>query len=186
MVERPSVLIEHWLPIAELGVECQREGGTGKHPPLNRLHVWWARRPLAVSGAAVLGSVLPAWSPEWPKKLREQFAKEKGIKLPGNPYGYPRAFTISPDEGQIRTLHNLLEYTWGTRDLSVMDPMAGGGSIPFEALRYGFTTYANELNPVASIILKATLDYPAMFGEELGNEIRKLEGRMGTERPTSR
>lgn len=197
-----AMLIEHWLPIAEIGVECQREGGTGKHPPLNRLHVWWARRPLAVSGAAILGSVLPAWSEEWPAKLHEQFrteeayhqwflrlvgifgdpvagrkligyAKERGIKLKGNPYGYPRAFTINPDEGQIKTLQDLLEHTWGTRNLTIMDPMAGGGSIPFEALRYGFTTYANELNPVASVLLKATLDYPVRFGPQLAEDITK-------------
>ena len=42
--------------------------------------------------------------------------------------------------------------------------MSGGGSIPFEALRFGFHTYANELNPVAATILKATLDYPARYG----------------------
>jgi hypothetical protein len=102
-----------------------------------------------------------------------QYAKDKGIKLPGNPYGYPRAFTVSPDEGQIRTLQDLLEYTWGTRNIAVMDPMAGGGSIPFEALRYGFTTYANELNPVATVILRATLEYPVRFGPELPNDIEK-------------
>ena len=46
----------------------------------------------------------------------------------------------------------------------MLDPFAGGGSIPFESLRYGFTTIANDLNPVAATILKATLDYPAWFG----------------------
>ena len=44
--------------------------------------------------------------------------------------------------------------------------MAGGGSIPFEATAYGLTVYANELNPVASVVLKATLDYPARFGPD--------------------
>ena len=70
-------------------------------------------------------------------------------------------------------MENLLEYTWGTRDLSVLDPFAGGGSIPFEALRYGFTTVANDLNPVAAVILKATLDYPARFGPSLADDIQK-------------
>lgn len=51
--------------------------------------------------------------------------------------------------------------------------MAGGGSIPFESLLYGFTTLANELNPVASVILSATLDYPARFGLELAEEISR-------------
>ena len=55
----------------------------------------------------------------------------------------------------------------------MLDPFAGGGSIPFEALRYGFTTIANDLNPVAAVILKATLDYPARFGPELADDIRK-------------
>jgi adenine-specific DNA methylase len=63
--------------------------------------------------------------------------------------------------------------TWTTADVTVMDPMAGGGSIPFEALRYGFTVLAGELNPVASVILKATLDYPARFGHSLLDDIRK-------------
>ena len=40
-----------------------------------------------------------------------------------------------------------LEWTWGTREITFCDPMAGGGSIPFEALRYGLTVHANELNP---------------------------------------
>jgi putative DNA methylase len=68
---------------------------------------------------------------------------------------------------------DLLEQVWGTRKITVMDPMAGGGSIPFEALRYGFTVLANELNPVASVILQATLDYPARFGPSLADDIRK-------------
>ncbi len=54
-----------------------------------------------------------------------------------------------------------------------MDPMAGGGSIPFESLRYGFATYANELNPVASVILKATLEYPARYGPALAEDIAR-------------
>jgi adenine-specific DNA methylase len=49
----------------------------------------------------------------------------------------------------------------------VLDMMAGGGTIPLEALRYGYRVYANELNPVAAVILKATLEYPAKFGNGL-------------------
>jgi adenine-specific DNA methylase len=49
----------------------------------------------------------------------------------------------------------------------VLDPMAGGGSIPLEAVRYGAKVYANELNPVAALVLKATLEYPARHGRRL-------------------
>ena len=54
-------LIEEWLPIAELGIESVRERTPmTPFPAPNRLHVWWARRPLVASRAAVLASLLPA------------------------------------------------------------------------------------------------------------------------------
>ncbi len=53
----------------------------------------------------------------------------------------------------------------------ILDPTSGGGSIPFEALRLGHKVIANELNPVASVILKATLDYPIKYGKELLKDI---------------
>ncbi len=55
--------------------------------------------------------------------------------------------------------------------LVVLDPTSGGGSIPFEALRLGHTVIANELNPVATTILHATLDFPARFGPSLNDDI---------------
>lgn len=198
---QPPLLIESWLPIEAIGAESQRENSTGLHPPPNRLHVWWARRPLIASRAAILASVLPQWSADFPAHLRAKFSTEAAyhswiLQLMGiygdpaqarklllwakqqerkiaNPYNAPRAFTVNPSAEDLQTMGDLLEWTWGKRDLSVLDPFAGGGSIPLEALRYGFTTYANDLNPVAAVILKATLDYPARFGTALAEDIRK-------------
>lgn len=202
-MSRPPVLIERWLPFEAIGAESNRENSTGKHPAPNRLHVWWARRPLIASRAAILASVLPRWSSQWPKELLRKFpdeesyhrwfiqlagirgdpvkgkklvewAKGKGIQLNFHPYGgAPRAFTVNPSAEDLQTMQELLEYAWGTKEISVLDPMAGGGSIPFEALRYGFTTFANDLNPVAAVILKATLEYPARFGPSLADDIRR-------------
>jgi len=195
--ERPRVLIEQWLPAAAIGGESQRErGASSALPPLYFLHVWWARRPLTASRAAILASLLPAYSDDWPTDLKKAFPKEqdyrawflqligilgdpvksrrlireansRDIKLRGSPYGYARAFTRNPTEPELTQLRKLLVHAWGTADVAVMDPMAGGGSIPFEALRYRFRTLANELNPVASVILKATLDFPARCGPDL-------------------
>ena len=54
-------LIERWLPIAALGEESVRERRSMTAlPPTYYLHVWWARRPLVASRAAVLASLLPA------------------------------------------------------------------------------------------------------------------------------
>ena len=50
-------LIERWLPIAEIGIESLRERTPmTPFPAPNRLHVWWARRPLVASRAAILAS----------------------------------------------------------------------------------------------------------------------------------
>lgn len=203
MVRNQSLLIEGWVPIAPVGAEANRERkASSALPPLYFLHVWWARRPLVVSRAAVLGSLLPAWNPDWPADLRSRFpdegayhqwfvrdllgirgdpvaarraierAKETQERLPGGGYGYQRAFTFNPAEDDTKTAHRLLGWAWGDGNVVVADPMAGGGSIPFEALRSGLPVVAGELNPVAYVILKATLDYPVRFGEDL---IRDLE-----------
>ena len=68
-------------------------------------------------------------------------------------------------------MHRAIEKVWG-RDISVIDPMAGGGSIPLEAARLGFRTLANEYIPVACSILEATVDYPFRFGATLGERAR--------------
>jgi adenine-specific DNA methylase len=198
----PPALIEGWLPFDKIGAESLRDASAARKPPLNRLHVWWARRPLTVSRAAIIGSVLPQWSVDWSPALRDRFpseesyqqwylhllgihgdpvagrkliewAKDKNVQLKSNPYGYDRAFTYNPPQEDLHILRELLNLAWNTDNLTVLDPFAGGGSIPFEALRYGFTTLANELNPVPSVILTATLDYPARFGGKLTAEIRK-------------
>lgn len=62
---RPRVLIEDWLPIAELGIESRRERGAASAlPPLSFLHIWWARRPLVASAAVALAGVMPTWTGE--------------------------------------------------------------------------------------------------------------------------
>jgi len=199
-----KLLIEDWLPVEILGAEQTREKSMGKNsfPGTVRLHVWWARRPLLVSRAAILASVLPAWSETWPKNLIEQFpdrasyhhwflracgifgdpvagfkliawARSKGVGLESSPYNHPRAYLVNPDQDVLETIRKLLVVVWGHSSLSVLDPFAGGGSIPFESLRYGFRTTANELNPVASVVLKGTLDYPFRFGLGLGQDISR-------------
>lgn len=210
-MDHKPVLAEQWLPIEMIGAECMRErGASSALPPLYFLHVWWARRPLTISRAAILGSLLPIWSADWPEPLRQKFpteesyrkwfleligiygdpvegrkkiawAKERDIKLAEGPYTYKRAFTKNPEQAQVSAMRELLGYRWGSAELAVCDPMAGGGSIPFESLRFGFKTLANELNSVASVILKATLDYPRRFGVDLGTDIR-LWGRKLSER----
>ncbi len=208
---RPRVLIEQWFPIGQIGAECLREKALGKNSfaPHTRLHVWWARRPLTVSRAAILASLLPAYpdaaeldARPWPAKYQKlfntfdaykawfiellgiygdpvaarrmiQWEEQTGNRTHKDYFGYKRAFTVNPSPDQLEELYDLLEWNWGSRNITFCDPMSGGGSIPLEALRYGLTVHVNELNPVASVVLKATLDFPARFGTSLVADLRK-------------
>jgi len=68
--EPSRLLIEEWLPAAAIGVECMRERGSASAlAPHTYLHVWWARRPLKASRAAVLGSLLPV---DFPRETFER------------------------------------------------------------------------------------------------------------------
>ncbi len=183
--DRPRVLIEDFIPVQELGIESKRErAASSALPPLYYLHVWWARRPLTVSRAAILASMLPAdTDADWFLKTlgivgdpvgayaEIQRAKRRGGGQVG--YGYGRAYQYTPPEDVVRDVRRRVASLWGQEDMVVLDAMAGGGSIPFEAMRYGFDTYANELNPVAAVILEATLRYPAQFGPALGKDIHR-------------
>ena len=210
MTNRPRMLIEDRFPIETIGCESMRDASAARKPPLNRLHVWWARRPLTASRAALLASVLPTWSESLARFLREreipfrsaeeyeewfirlcgifgdpvagrkkiQWAKQQGVRLKDPPYTHKRAFTVNPTSDQLRVLEDLLQHAWGRGRLCVLDPFAGGGSIPFEAVRYGFDTSANELNPVAGAILRGTLQYPFAFGPSLAADIRRWGKRL--------
>ncbi len=269
-------LIEAGFPCHQVGAETQRErGASSALPPLYYLHVWWARRPLTPSRAAILGSLLPAdTDPDWflrqlgiekvqaivngepwtldekliqridengthavllvdsvivralqreqesrrqqrevidqlvikmpaltlhpaiqrwvneAKPMREpwphegtplavqrvpadpawfksimEIASGVGVRVP-NLYGYARAYSSQPQKVQ--------------RPMTVLDPTAGGGSIPFEALRLGCNVIANDLNPVAAVILSATLDYPARFGLDLVKDIERWGSKLLT------
>ena len=83
-----------------------------------------------------------------------------------------RAFKGPLRHDELRLAHGEATQLWG-KDLTIIDPMAGGGSIPLEAARLGFRALANEYNPVACSVLEATDDYPFRFGKELAIQARK-------------
>src|SRR6185312_13482574 len=68
--------------------------------------------------------------------------------------------------------HEALGGAPGTRPL-VVDPFAGGGSIPLEALRVGADAFASDLNPIPVLLNKAVLEYIPKYGQSLSDEVRK-------------
>ncbi len=178
-------LIENWLPINEISVEGIRErAGAVPNPAPHQLHVWWARRPLAPSRAAVAASLLNADADQSDfydlmgtyagihhDAQRIAAANAANSKTEG--YANKRAFThnLSPEEAR-----------WFRENLAVENPVvldvtAGGGSIPFEAGRLGLNTIANELNPVAALILRATCQWPQQYGNALLSEYQQVSAR---------
>jgi putative DNA methylase len=49
----------------------------------------------------------------------------------------------------------------------VFDPFAGGGAIPLEAARLGCKSYGNDINPVAHIIQRGSLEFPQKYGKPI-------------------
>lgn len=187
---RVRLLIEEWLPIAALGEESVRERRSMTAlPPTYYLHVWWARRPLVASRAAILASLLPSTADRDqflhmlgihgdPTATRQKIdqARHTGEDLGADVYGYRRAFTYLPETDEVAWLAQRAARA-GFKDAVMLDPMAGGGSIPFEARRLGINTVANDLNPVAWLVLKATVDLPQRFGPKLVERYRELAER---------
>lgn len=198
-----SVLIEEWLPIQELGIESRRERGAASAlPPLSFLHVWWARRPIVASSAVVLCSLLPTWSKEletafpdleqvrslesykkfvfrligiWgdPITARKAFdeAVISGIRV-ANPFTYKQAFRNIPDLKDMDCLEKILIHTWGELP-TILDPTAGGGSIPFAASKLRIPTISNDLNGVAAAVLTAGVSIPGKYSHALLPAIQK-------------
>ena len=137
-------LIERWLPISALGIESTRERMPMKpFPAPNRLHVWWARRPLVAARAAVLGSLLRADADRErflhvlgihgdPVATRRRIdaAKRSKENLGPNPFGYKRAFAYTPTADDRQWIGRLAGSV--SPALTILDPTAGGGSIPIE------------------------------------------------------
>ena len=180
MTQSPRRLIEDWLPINEISVEAVREGGAlAGHPPVNQLHIWWARRPLIASRAAVAASILPE------ETNRAEFISNIGTS--------PDVVTARRQMDEIKAtgqwsnisfpnrrafLHNPKFLTEALDDApTLLDITAGGGSIPFEAGRLGLRTIANELNPVAALILRATCEWPQKYGWELIDQFHQVRSR---------
>ena len=151
-------------------------------PAPNRLHVWWARRPLVACRAAILASLLP------PDAERERFLSVIGIhgdpvvakeriaaanrndeRLANGGFGYARAFSYAPSPADKEWL---IENSVGRA--IVLDPTAGGGSVPFEAVRLGLEAEANDLNAVAALLEYATVEWPVRHRLALLDEFKEL------------
>lgn len=150
-------LIEHDIPLAEISEASAREKNVHIGLP-PQFHVWWARRPLASSRATAFAALIDDPGDDHPQERAELQDLIKRI----TPWeAIKNGNSAAVKEARRRVLE---QYGHPPR---VLDPFAGGGSIPLEALRLGCETYATDYNPVAVLIEKATVEWPQKFGIEV-------------------
>jgi adenine-specific DNA methylase len=175
MNDKPR-LIEVAFPLKQASVASVHEKNV-RHRHISTLHTWPARRPLAASRAALLATLLP--DPGDPVKRKELLAMIGGevVTKPVEETDEDGNTVIEDKElveggllawGQecdpaLDEMRKAIRLFHGDRAPSVVDPFAGGGAIPFEAMRLGCDVQASDLNPVSWLILKCTLDYPQQF-----------------------
>ena len=172
MAIRDKRLIEIAFPLKQTSLASAHEKNI-RHGHISTLHIWPARRPLAASRAALMATLLPVPEhPEMRKALLERLAGKIVQKTKSGPIiekvkeeteGGILHWTRenSPELAWVR---KEIRKTYGGRAPKVLDPFAGGGAIPLEAMRLGCEATAMDINPVAEFILKCTLEYPRKFG----------------------
>ena len=142
--------IERTFPVGRVSENSAREKNI-RHGHISTLHIWWARRPLASSRATIYASLIPTAGDELEEVRVKRFIEELS------------EWENSLNQGMIeRARRDIREYHG--QPPRVLDPFGGGGSIPLEALRLGCETYSMDLNPVAVLIQKCTLEYPQRYG----------------------
>ena len=175
-------LIETAFPLKQVSLDSVHEKNV-RHGHISTLHIWPARRPLAASRAALIATLLPdPGDPDRRQAILERMAgrvteKIERKRLNGRTVETVKEETVGgilhwgrengPDLAWFR---DEIRKAYGGRAPRVVDPFAGGGAIPLEAMRLGCDVTAMDINPVAWFILKCTLEYP----QKLAGQTRPL------------
>ncbi|MHB9098485.1 MAG: DUF1156 domain-containing protein [Syntrophales bacterium] len=169
-------MIEVAFPLQQASLASVHEKNV-RHGHISTLHIWPARRPLAACRAALLATLLPdPGDPEQRKALLDEIGgkvvtkevrttdedgtviSEEKETLAGGVLAWGQENDPAMDSFRTR-----VRELYSDHAPKVLDPFAGGGAIPLEAMRLGCDVTASDLNPVAWFILKCTLDYPQQF-----------------------
>jgi putative DNA methylase len=170
-------LIEVSLPLEAINKEAAREKSI-RHGHPSTLHLWWARRPLAACRAVLFSSLVDDPSEYMPDEESARVERERLFRIIEDLVKWEnsnneevldkarleiarsvaRTLNVDPPIGK-EAIREFL----ATKAPPVLDPFAGGGSIPLEAQRLGLRAYASDLNPVAVLINKALIEIPPKF-----------------------
>lgn len=169
-------LIEAAFPLEQASIDSVHEKNV-RHGHISTLHIWPARRPLAACRAALIATLLPD---PGTKEGRDELCKRIGgsvvkvIRRKQGPGAGKKEERIvketaggilhwgreTESKADLDFFREEIRMAYGGRPPRVLDPFAGGGAIPLEAMRLGCEVTAIDINPVAWFILKCTLEYP--------------------------
>ena len=156
-------LIETSLPLEAINAASVREKNI-RHGHPSTLHLYWARRPLATARAVLFAQLVddPSSRPEEFPTAAEQDAERARL------HALLEKLVVwenSNDETLLRQARDEIRKSNGGELPAVLDPFAGGGSIPLEAQRLGLEAHASDLNPLAVLINKALIEIPPRFAD---------------------
>ena len=171
-------LIEVAFPLEQVSLDSVHEKNV-RHGHISTLHIWPARRPLAACRAALIATLLPdPGNAAERKEIYRRLAGEtvetiKTERRGGRAVERRKRETKGgilhwgrEDAADLEWFRARIREAYGGRAPKVLDPFAGGGAIPLEAMRLGCGATAIDINPVAWFILKCTLDYPRRLAGE--------------------
>ena len=154
-------LIEVALPLEKINTESAREKSIRFGHP-STLHLWWARRPLASARAVIWASLVddPSSHPElFPTEEEQNKERQRLFRVLEDLVEWDN----SNNEAVLERARKEIINSVGGNPPALLDPFAGGGSIPLEAQRLGLEARANDLNPVAVMINKGMIEIPPHF-----------------------
>ena len=169
-------LVEVTFPLKPVSIDSVHEKNV-RHGHISTLHIWPARRPLAACRAVLIATLLSdPGSDERRKVIMERLAgrvvqKVERKRVNGRLVETVREETAGgilhwgrENDEDVQWFRKEIRKAYGGRAPKVLDPFAGGGAIPLEAMRLGCDVSAVDINPVAWFILKCALDYPQRLG----------------------
>lgn len=197
-------LIEVDLPIRRISEHARREKSI-RHGHISTLHIWWARRPLAACRAVLLASLLPdPADAKCPDEFRQVVARalsdmrdrRGGIRRNWGDWHELREallefisdfanWDLAADDDYLRTSRTLVQAAHVALGgepgqlPNVVDPFAGGGAIPLEALRVGANAYASDINPVPVLLNRVVLEFAPRYGKRLSDAVREVGAEIG-------
>jgi len=147
----PRRLIEELLPLEEISKESSKSISYGA---IHAIHTWFARRPLAACRAATFAALADAPGTEEERdRLLRLIIDTLSETAP------------QKKKREMAEMCRLIVQSHDGQPPRVLDPFAGGGSLPLEAIRLGCESHALDLNPVAVLTMLATVDYPMRFAK---------------------